>query len=112
MDGYTPSNSIERRSKPRVNCSYPAIVRGHFNDGIKYETRAVLSNLSASGMYLSTNQPINFGENLFVVVRLSSHQLSKSRAPHLAVSGKVVRVEPKVDGTRGVALKLRQHRFL
>ena len=112
MDGSAPSNSIERRSKPRVNCSYPATVRGHFEDGIKYETRAVLSNVSASGMYLRTKRPIKNGENLFVVVRLSTYPLEKMQAPHIAVSGKVVRVEPKVDGTRGVALKLSQHRFL
>lgn len=106
------SNSIERRSKPRLRCSYPATVRGHVEGGIKYETRAVLANMSASGFYFRTKRQIENGENLFVVVRLSTYALNKAQAPHIAASGTVVRVDPKVDGTRGVALKLSQHRFL
>lgn len=112
MDKYTQPEPIERRSKPRVKCSYPATVRGHIQRGMKYEARAVLSNISATGMYLRTKRQITSGENIFVVVRLSTLSFDKAQAPHIAASGTVVRVEPKSDGTLGVALKLNQHRFL
>jgi hypothetical protein len=103
---------VERRGKPRIACSYPALVRGHQDGGGKYEARAVLANMSASGMYLQTQRCVEPGENLFVMVRLSTGPLDTQGRPRLAVSGSVVRVEPKPDGTYGVAIELHQHRFL
>ena len=104
---------IEQRTKPRVDCSYPAIVRGHTTGGTKFETRAILSNMSANGMYLRTKRHVQQGEVLFVVVRLSTAPLSGHDETHrLAASGKVVRIEPKADGTYGIALQLHQYRFL
>ena len=110
-DAFVHGSTPERRGKPRIACSYPALLRGH-KEGSKFEARAVLANMSASGMYLQTKRPIDKGENLFVLVRLSTGPLDKEGKPRLAVSGSVVRVEPKMDGSYGVAIELHQHRFL
>ena len=101
---------VERRAKPRVTCSYPAVMRGHSEDGESYEARSVLSNLSANGMYLRTKRNVRPGEELLVVVRMSTGALEKGTL-RLAASGKALRVEPKADGTYGVAIQFDQHRF-
>jgi hypothetical protein len=114
MSAHDPiiSPSLERRGKPRVNCSYPAILRGGLADGSRYEARGVLTNMSVSGMYLLTRRSIQSGELLSVVVRLSTGALNREGAPQLAATGQALRVEPKTDGSYGVALKLHYHRFL
>lgn len=104
--------TVERRGKPRVACSYPATVRGHLPDGIRFESRAVLSNMSASGMYFRTQRKVQPGQIVFVVVRMSTASLVQESSPRLAAFGQVVRMETKVDGTYGIALKLVNHRFL
>ena len=116
--GFTPSLETqatgfeERRSKPRVQCSYPAVLRGHPEGGMRYEARAVLANMSACGMYLRTKRHILPCEALSVVVRLSTSPLSEETQPRLAVTGDVVRVERKPDGTYGVGLRIQSHRYL
>ena len=104
--------AVERRQKPRVRCSYPATVRCHLQGGGRMEARAVLSNMSASGMYFRTQRSLRHGETVFVIVRMSTTPFSHANAPQLAASGNVVRVEPKPDGTYGVALRLLNHRFI
>jgi hypothetical protein len=107
-----PYQMTERRQKPRVKCSYPALLRVHPKRGGRHEARAVLANFSASGMYFYTRQPVELGEKVFVSVRLSTAPIAGEAPPRLAVYGKVVRIEPKVDGTYGVAIRLNRHRFL
>ena len=104
---------IERRAKQRVNCSYPMTVRGKLDTGQLYETRAVLTNMSANGMYLCLKRVVAPGEQLQVVVRMSTGPLGAAGAePRLSASGEVTRIESKPDGTYGVALKLRRRRFI
>jgi hypothetical protein len=43
---------------------------------------------------------------------MSTGSLAQESALRLAVFGQVLRIETKVDGTYGVALKLVNHRFL
>jgi hypothetical protein len=105
-----PEQIQERRGKPRVNCSYPAKVSG-YTSGMKFETRAVLSNVSASGMYLRMKRRLDLNEPVFVIVRLSTTPLQNRTMPRIAANGSVVRVEPKSDGTYGVALQLDEHSF-
>jgi hypothetical protein len=88
-------------------------VRGHQTSGGKFETQAVLSNMSASGMYLDNmEKPIREGDDLFIVVRLSSSQQARQEAPQIAAQGRVVRIESQSDGRFGVAVNLHNHRFL
>lgn len=103
---------VERRSRPRLSCSYPAALRGWLPGGKRYEARAVLSNLSASGMYLRTKHVLRLGELVFVIVRMATRPLDTAAVLRIAALGIVVRVETKVDGTYGVALQLRRYRFL
>jgi hypothetical protein len=109
---YQVSSEQDRRKKPRMSCSYPALVRGHLQAGARIERRAVLANLSANGMYLRMKSAASLGETLLVIVRMSTAPLNQSKELRLAAFGKVVRLEPKADGTYGVALKLHRHRFL
>ena len=104
--------SYERRGKPRIECSYPALVRVHNTSGSKYESQAILSNMSASGMYLNMDQHIEKGDSLFIVVRLSSTSAEQNQAPQIAAQGHVVRIEVQPDGAFGVAVNLHNHRFL
>ncbi len=103
---------VERRGKPRVRCSYPATVRWHPKGGGRLEARAVLADMSANGMYFRTQRYVQPGETVFIIVRMSTTPFSYTNAPQLAASGHVVRVEPKPDGTYGVALQLMNHRFV
>ena len=112
LDSSESTLTIERRGKPRVSCSYPATVRGHLTDGVRFESRAVLSNMSASGMYLRTQRKVQPGQTIFIVVRMSTASLAQEGIPRLAAFGHVVRMEAKVDGSYGIALKLINHRFL
>lgn len=114
ISSYSIPSTInpERRGKPRVNCSFPAIVNGKSIEGMKFETPAVLANMSASGMYLRIKRHIPLGDALFITVRLSTAPLDKSPSPHIAALGQVVRVETQPDGAYGVALKLHDYRFL
>lgn len=104
--------SVERRGKPRVRCSYPATVRWHAQSGGRLEARAVLADMSANGMYFRTQRCLQPGETIFVLVRMSTTPFSHAKVPQLAAYGSVVRVEPKPDGTYGVALQLTNHRFI
>ncbi|MEW5871913.1 MAG: PilZ domain-containing protein [Chloroflexota bacterium] len=102
----------ERRGKPRIKCSYPAVLRVHPGAGLRYEARAVLANMSAAGMYLRLKRLVPPGEPVFIMVRLSTAPLGEMAAPQIAASGIVTRAELLPDGTYGVAVKLHHHRFL
>jgi hypothetical protein len=106
------SNQQERRLKPRVRCSYPASLRGHDSDGLAYESKAVLLNMSASGMYLRLKHAGYPGEMVVVQVRLSTSPLHKEDAPQIYATGQVTRIEPRPDGTYGLAVRLLNYRFL
>ena len=112
----TPStelpSSLERRGKPRISCSYPAVVRGQHASGEKFVTRAVLTNMSSSGMYLRTKHNLQPGETLYVVVRMSTSSLAQDTVPVIAASGCVTRVEPHTGGVYGVAIQLSSHKFI
>lgn len=102
----------ERRAKPRVSCSYPALLRGRSSTGMQYEARAVLTNLSASGMYLLTHRAARLREQVQITVRLSTAPLQHQVVPSIAATGSVVRVEHRPDGSYGVAVLLHSYRFL
>lgn len=102
---------VERRAKPRLNCSYPALLRGVSSEGMRYEGRALLTNLSAGGMYLLTRRQAHLSEQVKISVRLATSPLNKQEAPYITASGSVVRVEPRPDGSYGVAVQLHSYRL-
>ena len=106
------ANTIERRGKLRLDCSYPAQVRFHGLDGAKMEKNAIVSNLSATGMYLCCGQRLESGEGLFVVARVVEEPSDLYRPFSIAFQGVVVRCESKANGEFGVAVRINQNRFL
>lgn len=91
----------ERRATPRLRGPLPAIaldVRGG-----QLGVHAVIDNLSAGGFYLRTAQPAEVGESLLVVTKLA-------RAV-VVLRGTVLRVEPREDGARGLAVAVKQHQI-
>jgi len=101
----------DRRIKPRIECDYPAIVEGYNGDGAKYNDKAKLSNLSASGLFMLANRYIESGTKLSVTVLLSN-SFEDNDSPRLATNGIVVRTEVKPNGMCGVAIRFTQYRFL
>ncbi len=101
----------ERRIKPRVLCDYPVIIEGNDVLGGRYNEHAILANLSASGLYLKAYLKAKKDTELFVTVLLS-HELINEDTPRLVTSGIVVRSEPQLDGTYGIAIQFTHYRFL
>jgi hypothetical protein len=105
--------TLERRSKPRIDCSYPAIVQGWDAHGRKFRTNATLTSLSASGLCLVLKSELQPGKDLFVLFRCSSTgPLGKEKAPLIAVDGNIVRSDLRTPGMYAIALKIRRNRFL
>lgn len=102
----------DRRRKPRMACIFPVVVRSHENRSARLAAQATLTNISASGMYLHTQQHIPNGSLIFLFTCFSQTTPWKSQAPRLAATAEVVRVEPKPDGGYGVAIRLQRYRFL
>jgi hypothetical protein len=101
----------ERRTKPRIDCDYPAIVEGIDQDRKIYKENAKLSNLSAGGLYMWANRDIEQDSKLNVTVLLSSMQIDTATYK-LVTKGIVVRTEPQANGICGVAVKFSHYRFI
>lgn len=105
--------TLERRSKSRIDCYYPAIVQGQDISGKKFRANATLTNISANGMYLVLKSDFQTGADLFVLFRCScTGPLGKAKAPLIAVEGNVTRSNQPLKGVYTIALKIRRNRFL
>jgi hypothetical protein len=111
VQGCKMYTTPDRRVKPRISCDYPAIIEGYEVDGAKYNDHAKLANLSASGLYLLADRNIENGSKLSVTVLLSN-TFTDIDAPKLSTNGIVVRTEPQINGTCGIAVKFFNYRFL
>jgi hypothetical protein len=60
---------------------------------------------------MKANRYIESGSKLFVTVLLTCELIEKD-TPKIATSGVVVRAEPLLDGTCGVAVKFNSYQFL
>ena len=101
----------DKRIKPRIICDYPAIIEGFDNNGNKYNEDGKLVNLSASGLFMRANRNIENGSKLSVTILLTSAPLDID-TPKIATNGIVVRTEPQMDGTYGIAIKFNKYKFL
>lgn len=97
----------ERRGKPRLNDSLPARVWGIDSDGEIVSMDCRLDNLSSSGLFLKIPCRIKLRSQISLVIRL----LNGSGAM-AAIKGKVLRDEPQLDGSRGIAVRITEHSFL
>jgi hypothetical protein len=111
--GSSPhSDGMERRSMPRIELPFPAIVRGVDRCGERFELHTPLDNLSATGLYLRLARPVEPGATLFIVVRLTTTPGQWTVGPGVAARGTVLRVDPRSGGAFGLAVAFRRHRFL
>ena len=112
MNEIVPMTEIaERRSKPRIKCAYPAMVRGSTLAGKKFEEHATVLNLSAGGVYLLINLFIQEGQDLSVKIAFPTGSLEWGTSK-LNTDGVVVRTEALSEGSLGVAIKFQHYRFL
>jgi hypothetical protein len=116
FSGVTSSSPVEfrgkeRRCKPRIYVSFPAIVRAVRN-GERLEANTRLENISARGLYLRMDQPIEPATSIFVLVYFTTTTFQEIPAPRVAIRGIVRRVELHADDSFGVAVAVTHHRFL
>jgi hypothetical protein len=101
----------DRRNKPRIYSSFLVKVRGVDAFSQAFEVEALLENLSVGGLYLRMPRDVDPGECLFILV-IFPKLGSEGGAARVAIRGLVVRSEPQPDGRYGLAIAIRQHRFL
>ncbi len=101
----------ERRIKPRVKASFPALVRGRIADHRTFAEETHVENISANGLYLPLRTPVGAGSRVFAFVFMNSKPEETTR-PTIAVLGTVVRAELLADGSSGIALRVNRYRLL
>lgn len=102
-----PSRGRERRLKPRLSDCLPARVWGIDCEGEMVSLDCRVENMSSSGLFLRMPCRIKLRSRISLVVRLLNGSGSMA-----AIKGKVLRDEPQLDGSRGIAVKITEHRFL
>lgn len=108
-----PAQIPERRGKPRISGSYPALLQTRDAAGRKIRSNATLINISASGFCLVLKPQVWGEAEVFVLFRYSiTGPLGKSRAPLIALRGTPVRFGQTETGMQTVAFKIRRSRFL
>ena len=104
------SRIVDRRRRARVNERFPVKVRGKDTIGDRFDLETMLDNIGPKGLYVRLARSVEQGSELFIVVRLSAD--TSVFAPRIAIYGEVLRAEPQPDGSCGVAVEFRNHRFL
>lgn len=99
----------DRRSKPRIQEAFPAKLKGVAIDGAKVSCPAIVDNMSAGGLYLRGEYELSLNSELEVVVHLF---VDGETGSTVETRGTVIRVNSLPDGTHGMAMTIRQHKFL
>lgn len=99
----------ERRSKPRINEAFPARLKGVAIDGAEVSGPGIVDNMSAGGLYLRGGHQLRLNSEIEVVVHLFVEEETGST---VETKGTVIRVDSLADGTHGMAMTIRQHKFL
>jgi Tfp pilus assembly protein PilZ len=118
LDGYlafidSPSPSVhevkffERRRKPRLNDSLPVRIWGIDTNDEVLSFDSHLDNISSSGLFLRIPRQLKISSQISLVVRLINDS-----GVMAAIRGRVLRDEPQLDGSRGIAVKITEHSFL
>jgi hypothetical protein len=98
---------LERRAKLRVNDSLPARIWGIDFEGNMMSLDCRIDNLSSSGVFLRIPRQLEIGSQINLVVRLTNGSGANS-----AIKGKVLRDDLQLDGSRGIAIGITEHKFL
>ena len=118
LDGYLPflqKNKVatrsfvrlERRAKARVNDSLPTRLWGLDAQGEVLSLDCFTDILSSSGVFLRLPCQLQVGSQINLVVRLMN-----GSGDAAAITGRVLRDDAQLDGSRGVAIVITRHRFL
>ena len=110
--GVADYDGTERRSKPRMEGSFPTVVHGVDASNETFQIQTTIDNLSAGGLYLRLSQRLEPGMTLFFVTSLLMPGRANASAPRLALHGVVLRAELTHGGACGVAVALSNYRFL
>jgi hypothetical protein len=102
----------ERRTSPRIETPFPAIVRSVDGDDQPFEEHTVLDNFSSCGLNLRLAWRVQQGIRLFVLIRLSAAPNADASAACIALHGMVLRTEPRPGGVFGTAIRLTHHRLI
>ena len=99
----------ERRVKRRIRQPFPTVVEGNDISGQAFHLSTKLENISVTGLYLRMPPQLNVGDNLKLLISLSS-----GYKPGVIASmvGRVLRVEPGLDGLNGFALAILKYEFV
>ena len=98
---------FERRRKPRLDDSLPVRVWGIDSDGEMLSLDSLLDNISSSGLFLRIPSRLKISSQVSLVVRLLN-----GSSVMAAIRGKVLRDDPQLDGSRGIAVMITEHRVL
>ena len=101
------SKRYERRGKQRLTDSLPARVWAIDFDGEVLSLDCRMQNISGSGVYLSMFQRLKLYSEISLVVRLLN-----GSGMFAAIRGKVLRDDLLSDGSRGIAVGIRELQFL
>jgi hypothetical protein len=101
----------ERRTKYRINCDYPGIVKSRDAQELNFAENVRVINLSTSGIYVVAHRSIRIDTQVYVKIAFPTGSL-RWGTPRLATTGKVVRVEVQSDGAVGIAIKFQSYQFL
>jgi len=101
-----------RRQKLRVAVRLSAIVRGTDAGGERFEILGRTLELGGGGFYLHLPRAVDVPSRVFVAIRFGDARETGAPVPLLAVRGTALRVDSRVDGTIGVAVGLRNYRFV
>ena len=102
----------ERRQFERIYQSFPARVRGVTKTGEKFSIDATVNNISAGGLFLQMPLEVEAGPLLRAVVVLKNPDTGSLNPPRLLVRARVLRTERLSDEKFGVAVELKNYRFL
>ena len=102
----------EKRSKPRIDVPFPAIVRGIGRDHKKFEVETCLDSLSGDSLYFRIVYPVEIGAALSVVFFLSTSASAKPPVPRIKIQGIVKRIDQKLGGAFGLVVTFNRTQFL
>ena len=100
----------ERRGKPRLYGCFPAMEQDVEKSGEPADFNAVITNISATGLYVRLMRSEEPGSTLSLLMTFASR--ANPEEPLITVNGRVLRVEPQRSGDFGLALAITYHEFL
>ncbi len=103
------SDIAERRAKQRIAEPFPVRAWAVDAAGHPFNVDCVVLNMSSTGMYLRMERQMVAGEWISLVVQLLN---GPSTGTSVAIYGTVLRDDPLGDGSQGIAVIIKEHRFL